>query len=73
MSKFVDDEAKKTNTGREIRSLWRNQILGTLFFRLAEAQEFKKIQIMVEIAKISGLYEATVIDRLESRISQLIS
>ena len=64
LSRFVDDEGKRTNTGDEIRQMWKEQLLGTLFVRLARVKEFKKMEVMLEVAKIGGLHEPEVIDRL---------
>ena len=58
---FLDEEGKKSETGDEIRSIWKNLILGKLFIKLAAMKDFKKMKTMVEILNLCNIHsEATV-------------
>jgi hypothetical protein len=49
---FLADEGFKSGTGDEIRNLWKEVIMGTLFVRLAWAKDVAKMRTMVEILKM---------------------
>jgi len=50
--RFLADEGLKSGTGDEIRNLWKEVIMGTLFVRLAWAKDVAKMRTMVEILRM---------------------
>ena len=63
---FLTDEGNKSETADEIRKLWRDVIMGTLFVRLAWAQEVPKMKTIVEILKMCQLHDIETIAAIEA-------
>jgi hypothetical protein len=55
-ARFLEDEGRRSGAGDEIAEMWRDQILCSVIVRLAQAKDTKKLGIVLEIVKVSGLY-----------------
>ena len=66
---FLIEEGKRSGAGDEIRNLWKDVILGTLFVRLAWAKDITKMKTMVDILRLCSLHDADTIAALEAQIN----